>query len=174
MEWTRIRRRASNHNREIKYSAKASEADEDVRDGGVYEPHVLAESAGKKEDSGVEHPRKTLYEEVERPFLKPIAFELTITATFDRRPARISQVPVYPLLPQHGEECNEQGNRKTRVHEPGRGDDPTWWILLNRGDDGDLAGDNGLIKGEEDRTKEGGGLFVWIGLEFRMDVKDES
>ena len=37
-----------------------------------------------------------------------------------------------------------------------------------------LIGGGGLIKSEEDGAEEGGGLLVWIGLEVRLDVDDES
>ena len=37
-----------------------------------------------------------------------------------------------------------------------------------------LARNGGLVEGEEDGTEEGGGLFVGIRLEIRMDVDDEG
>ena len=126
---------------------------------------MSAEPAGKEEEGGLEHHRKTLDEEVERPFLKPIAFALTVAATFDYRPAGIPQVPIQPLLSQHGDERGEQGDQKTCIHKTGDSDDLARWIVLNRWNGGGLAGDGGLIESEENCAKEGGGLLVWIGLE---------
>ena len=120
---------ANDHNRDVKSD---SEASEDPGNGGVYRPHVPAQSGGKKEEGSLEHHRETLDEPVQWPFLKPIAFALTVSATLDRRPAFIAQVPVQPLLPQHGDEGGQQGDKETRVHEAGDGDDLTWQISLNR------------------------------------------
>ena len=78
------------------------------------------------------------------------------------------------MLPQHGNECGEQGDHKTRVHETGDGDDLARRGLLSRWDGGGLTGDGGLIEGEEDGTEEGRRLLVRIGLEVRVDVDDES
>ena len=106
--------------------------------------------------------------------IEPIALALTVSATLDHRPARIAQVSVQPLLPQHGNEGSKEGDQETRVHETGGGDDLAGWILLNRWNNGGLAGDGGLIESEEDCTEEGCGLLVWIGLKVGTNVDDES
>jgi hypothetical protein len=126
---------------------------------------VSAEPAGEKEERRLEHHRKTLDEEVQWPFLEPIAFALTVPATLDRRPARIPQVPVQPLLPQHGDECGEQRDHETRVHETGDDDDLAKRAFLGRWNDGGFTGDGGLIECEEDGAEEGCRLLVWVGLE---------
>ena len=41
-------------------------------------------------------------------FSSPSHFALTVTVALDHRTARIPQVPVGPLLPQHGNECGQQ------------------------------------------------------------------
>jgi len=111
---------------------------------------------------------------VERPFLEPIEFALTVATALDHRPARIAQVSVQPLLPQHGDECSKQGDKQTCIHETGDGDDLAWRAFLNRWNGGGLTGDGRLIKSEEDDTEDGSGLLVGIGLEVRMDINDES
>jgi len=48
------------------------------------------------------------------------------------------------------------------------------WVSLDRWNGGGFTGDSGLVESEEDRAEEGGGLFIGIGLEVRMDIDDES
>ena len=122
----------------------------------------------------MEHHRETLDEEVQRPFLQPITFSLAISATLNHRPARIPQVSVQPLFPQHRDECSQQRDQETRIHQAGRCDDLARWVFLNGRNGGGLAGNGGLVESEEDSTKEGGGLFVGVGLEVRMDVDDKG
>ena len=86
---------------------------------------------------------------------------------------RISQVPVQPLLAQHGNGCTEQGYQKTCVHETGGGDNLARWIFLNGRNHGDLTGVGVLIESEEDRAEEGSGLFIRVRLEIRIDIDDE-
>jgi hypothetical protein len=78
------------------------------------------------------------------------------------------------LFPQHGDECGQQGDQKTRVHEAGDRDDVVRWASLNGWNGGGLTGDGGLIEGEEDGAEEGCRLLVRVGLEVRMDIDDES
>ena len=47
-------------------------------------------------------------------------------------------------------------------------------MFLNGWDGGGLTRNGGLVESEEDGSKKGGGLFVGIGLEIRMDVDDEG
>ena len=133
-----------------------------------------AESTGEKEEGDLEHHRETLDEEVQWPFLQPIAFALTISASLDHRPARILQVSIQPLLAQHRDERGEHRDYETRIHETGHGDDLAWWIFLDKWDGRGLTRDGGLIESEEDCTEEGGRLLVRIGLEVGMDVDDEG
>jgi hypothetical protein len=84
------------------------------------------------------------------------------------------QVSVYPLLRQHGDECDQQRSQETRIYETGDGDDFTRWVLLDRWNGGGLTGDGGLIESEEDDAEEGSRLFVRIRFEVRMNVDDES
>ena len=85
----------------------------------------------------------------------------------------MAQVPVDPLLSQHGDERGKQRDQKTCVQETGDGNNLAWWVSPGRWDSRALTRDSGLIEGEEDRTEESYGLFVWIGFEFRADVDDE-
>jgi len=135
---------------------------------------VSTETGGEKEEGDLEHHRGTLDEEVQWPFLQPIAFALTISASLDHRPARILQVSIQPLLAQHGDERGEHGDYETRIHEAGHGDDLARWISPGRRDGRGLTRDGGLIESEENRAEESGGLLVRIGLEIRMDVDDEG
>ena len=64
LEWTRIRRHASDHNHDVKYDSEAREADEGECNRGIDGPHVPAEAAGEKEEGNLEHHRETLDEEV--------------------------------------------------------------------------------------------------------------
>ena len=127
---------------------------------------MSAESAGKEEQGDLEHHWKALDEEVQWPFLEPIAFALTVSTTLDHRPARIPQVSVEPLLPQHGNECGEQGDQEAGVHDSSDSDNLARWRFLNRWDDGGLTRDRRLIESEEDCTGEGRGLFVRVRLKF--------
>ena len=101
-------------------------------------------------------------------------FALAVATTLDHRPARMPQVPVQPLLAQHGDECSQHGDHKTRIHETGNDDDLARRDFLNGWNGGGLTGDGGLIESEEDDTEEGCRLLVQIGLEVRMDINDES
>ena len=78
------------------------------------------------------------------------------------------------MLPQHRDECGKQGDHKARVHETGDDDDLARRASLNEWNGGGLTWDGGLIESEEDGTEEGGGLVIWIGLEVRTDIDDES
>ena len=99
---------------------------------------------------------------------------MTVSASLDHRPARIPQVSVEPLLAQHGDECGEQGDQETRIHETGDSDDPARRAFLKRWNDGGLTGDGRLIESEEDGSEEGRRSIVRIGLEVRMDVDDKG
>ena len=102
---------------------------------------------------------------MEGPLLEPIALALAVAATLDHRPARVSQVSVEPLLPQHRDECGKQRDHQARVHESGDRDDLGGRIFLGGWSGGSLARDGGLIEGE-DCTKDSSGLIIWIGLEI--------
>ena len=84
------------------------------------------------------------------------------------------QVPVQPLLPQHCDECRQQRNQEARIHQTRCGDDLTRWASLDGRNSVGLSGNGGLVESEEDSSEEGGGLFVGIGLEVRVDVDDEG
>jgi len=111
---------------------------------------------------------------MEGPLLQSIALPLTVSATLDCRPASIPQVPVEPLLAQHRDECGEQRDQQTRVHQSSDGDDLTGRALWDRWDGGSFVRDGRLVEGEEDCTEDGCGLLVRIGLEPRVDVDDEG
>ena len=141
---------------------------------GVDRPHVSAESAGEQEEGHLEHHRETFDEVVQRPLLQPITLSLTVSTTLNHRPPGIPQVTVQPLLPQHRDECGQQRDHETRIHQADRSDDLARWVLLNGRNGGGLAGNGGLVESEEDSTKEGGGLLVGIGLEVLVDVDDKG
>ena len=86
----------------------------------------------------------------------------------------MSQIPVQPLLPQHCDECRQQRDQETRVHQARRRDDLARWASLNGRNGGGLAGNGGLVEREEDGPEERRGLFVGIGLEIRVDVDDKG
>ena len=108
------------------------------------------------------------------PFLQPIAFSLTVSASLDHRPTRIPQVSVQPLLAQHRDECGKHGDHETRIHETGDSDNLARWIPLGRWDGRSGARDGRLIESEENRAEEGGGLLVRIGLEVLVGIDDEG
>ena len=135
---------------------------------------MSAEAASEKEEGDLEHHRETLDEEVQWPFLQPIAFALAVSASLDRRSARIPQIPVQPLLAQHRDECGEQGDYQTRVHETGHSDDLVRCVFLSRWNGRSLTGDGRLIESEENCAEEGGGLLVGIRSEVRMGINDEG
>ena len=78
---------------------------------------------------------------------------------------------VQPLLAHHGDECSQQGDHKTRVHEAGDSDNLARRSFLNRRNCGSFTGDGRLIESED--GTEGSGLLVRIGLEVRVGVDDE-
>ena len=128
----------------------------------------------EEEEGNLEHERKTLNEEMEGPLLESIALALTVSATLDHRPSCVPQVAIEPLLAQHCNECGEQGDQETRVHEPSDGDDLAGRIFLGGWHGGDFVWDSRLVEGEEDRTEKGSRLVVRVGLELRVDVDDEG
>ena len=174
LEWTLVRRCTNNHNPNIEQDSEYSEGDEDTGDGGIDGSHVFAQSTGEEEERDLEHHRETLDEEVEGPLLEPIALPLTVSATLDHRPASIPQVPVEPLLAQHRDECGEQRDQETRVHESSDRDDLAGRTLLDGWDRGGFIRDSRLVESEEDRTEEGCRLVVGIGLEPRVNVDDKG
>jgi len=125
---------------------------------------VPAKSGSEEEEGCLEHERKTLDKEVEGPLLESIALALTISAPLDCRPARVPQVAVKPLFAQHRDERGEQGHQKTRVHEPGDGDDLAGRIFLGGWNGGVFVRDSGLVESEENRAQEGCRLIVGVGL----------
>jgi len=135
---------------------------------------VFAQSASEEEECGLEHDREALDEEMEGPLLQSITLPLTVSATLDCRPACVPQIPVEPLLSQHRDECGEQRDQQTRVHQSSDCDDLAGRALFDGWDGGGFVRDGRLVEGEEDCTEDGCRLLVWIGLEPRMDVDDEG
>jgi len=162
LERTFIRRCSGDHDCDVKDEPDGGEADDDAPNGGGNRQHVFAKSTGEKEEGNLEHYLKTLDEEVEWPFLQPIAFALTVSATLDHRPARVPQVPIHPLPRQHSEECGKQGDQQTCIDETGGSDDPVRGAFLDRWNGECLTGDGGLIESEEDCAEEGHRLLVLI------------
>ena len=111
---------------------------------------------------------------MQRPLPQPVTFPLAVSATLDHRPPRIPQVPVQPLLPQHRDEHRQQRDLETRIQQARHRDDLARWTFLNGRNGGGLPGDGGLVESEEDGSEEGGGLFVGVGLEIRLDVDDKG
>ena len=141
---------------------------------GIDGRHVLAQPASEEEEGNLEHDREALDEEMEGPLLQSIALPLTVSAALDRRPASIPQVPVEPLLTQHCDECGKQRDQQTRIHESSDGDDLAGGAVLDGCDGGGFVRDGRLVEGKKDRTEEGCGLLVRIGLKPRVDVDDEG
>ena len=104
MERTIICRSTGDDDPDVKKDSKTSKGNEGVRDGVVDGRHVSAKATGEEEESDLKHNRKTLYKQVERPFLEPIAFALTVSTTLDHRTSSMPQVSVQPLLSQHRDE----------------------------------------------------------------------
>ena len=174
LEWTLIRRCPNNDYPKVEQDSEHSEGDEDTCNGGVDGCHVFAQSASEEEERNLEHDRETLDEEMEGPLLQSITLPLTVSATLDRRPACVPQIPVEPLLAQHRDECGKQRDQETRVHQSSDGDDLAGRTLLDGWYDGGFVRDGRLVEGKEDCTEDGCGLLVRIGLEPRMDVDDEG
>lgn len=97
--------------------------DERVRDGSVDGYHVPTEAASKEKEGDPKHHRKAPDEQVERPFLEPIVFPLTVSATLNHRPTSMPQVSIQPRLSQHGDECCEKRHQKARIQEASGSDD---------------------------------------------------
>ena len=116
---------------------------------------MLAESTRKEEEGNLEHDRKNLNEEVERPLLKSIVFSLTVSATLDHRPTRIPQVSVKPLLPQHRNERGKQRDQETCIHEPGGRDDLAGRVVLGGWNYESFIRNGRLVESEKDCAKEG-------------------
>jgi len=62
-------------------------------------------------------------------------------------------------------ECGEQGDYETRIHETGDSDNLGQWISLNGWDGGSVTRDSRPVESEENRMEEGGRFLVRIGLE---------
>jgi len=174
LKWTLVRSCPNNNYPKVEQDSEHSEGYEDTCNGGVDGCHVLAQSTSEEEEGNLEHDWETLDEEMEGPLPRSIALPLTVSATLDRRPACVPQIPVEPLLSQHCDECGEQRDQQTRVHESSDGDDLAGRALLDGWHGGGLVRDGRLVEGEEDRTEEGCRLLVRIGLETRVDVDDEG
>ena len=125
---------------------------------------MFAQSTGEEEKGDLEHDRETLDEEMEGPFLQSVELALTVSATLDHRPTRMSQVPVEPLFAQHRDERGKQRDQETRVHQSSDGDDLAGGTLLDRWNGGGFVRDSRLIEGEEDCAEESCGLLVRVGL----------
>ena len=164
MEWTCIRRYASDHNCDVKCDSEASESDEGECDR-VNGPHVSAETAGEKGEGNLEHHRGTRRRNVMTISRIHRSYVAT-SASLDRRPIQIAQVSVQPLLAQHRDGCGEHGDCETRAHETGDGGDLARQAFPNRWNDGGFTGDGGLIESEEDSSEEGRRLFVGSGWRF--------
>jgi len=174
LEWTLVRRCPNDHNPKVEQNPEHSEGDDNTCNGSIDGRHVLTQSTSEEEEGSLEHDRETFDEEMEGPLLESIALPLTVSAAFDRRPAGVPEVPVEPLLSQHRDKCGKERDQETRVHEPGDGDDLAGRSLLDGRDSGRFVRDGRLVEGEKDRTEEGCGLLVRIGLETRVDIDDEG
>ena len=89
LEWTLVRRRASDNNDDVDQGSDHGENDKDGSNRMVDGPHVFVEPECEKEEGNLEHYCEALDEEMETPLLESIAFALTVSATFDHRPACI-------------------------------------------------------------------------------------
>jgi len=78
------------------------------------------------------------------------------------------------LLAQHGNECREQRNHQTCIHQTRDRDRLARRVFLNGRDGRRVTRDGGLVEGEENGAEEGSGLFVRIGLEVGMDIDDKG
>ena len=86
----------------------------------------------------------------------------------------MSQVPVEPLLSQHCNECGQQRDQETCVHQARDRDNIIGWVLLDVRNSWSFTRDCRVIEGEEDGAEEGRRLVVGVGLEFRLDIDDEG
>ena len=112
------------------------------------------------EEDDLEHHRKTLDEEVEWPFCESSILSLTVSATLNHRPTQMMQVLIEPLFAQHRDECGQQRDQETCVHQAGDGDNLAGKILLDRRNGGGFVWDCGLVEGEEDGAEEGCRLVI--------------
>ena len=80
---TIVRRCARDDNSDVKQSSEYSQADQDTCDGDIDGRHISAEPGGEEEQCDLEHDGETFDEQVEWPFLEPVAFALTVSATVD-------------------------------------------------------------------------------------------
>ena len=110
---------------------------------------------------------------MEWPPLEPVTLALTVSAALDCRPARMPQVPVQPLFSEHRDECGEQRDQETRVHESSDGNDLLGMIFLDWRGKGVPAQDGGLVESEKDCTEEDRSLLVRIRLQLRLDIDDK-
>ena len=111
---------------------------------------------------------------VEVPRDDPIQFPLSSLATFDGGSSHISRrISVQPLFAEHCKEGREKGSGETGV-EDGldldyrvRRAGPLW-------EGGSVVSEGGIVDLVDEDTEESGSLVTRVGLELRLDIKDES
>jgi hypothetical protein len=86
----------------------------------------------------------------------------------------VPEVPVQPLLPQHCNECGQQGHQQTRIYKDRGRDDLRGGTIPRLGSGGVFVGNDGPVESEEDCAKVGLRPFTGIWLKLRLNVYDES
>ena len=94
--------------------------------------------------------------------MTPVIFAPTVSIPLDRRSACVSQVSVKPLLVQNRDECGEWRDQSACVHQSSNDDDLGGSIFLGVWNRRGLVRCGGLVEGEDNRSEESCGSFVWV------------
>ena len=95
--------------------AESGESDGDTCNYMVDSAKVAREREAEEEESELEHEGQEFRDKIEVPGGHSYNLAMSVPTTINERPVRLDlRVAVKPLLAEHGSECNEEGNGKTR------------------------------------------------------------
>lgn len=114
----------------------------------------------------MEYDRETLDKYTEGPLLETIEFTLAIATSFNRGPARVTEVSVQPLFAQHGDECSQQRHQQTCIQEVQGCDDLLRGATPGWGSGRGFFRENRPVKGEENRAEVDFRPFIGVWLEL--------
>jgi len=111
---------------------------------------------------------------VEIPADDPVELPLSILAALDGGPSHVDRrVSVQPLLAEHRKESGEERSGETREEDCLNLDNHVWgtsplWEGRN------VVAKGGVVDLVDQDMEEGGGLVIWIGLEFGIGLDDKG
>ena len=164
----------SDDNEKVEDDTKRCDAKDNGRDGNVNLPQIATEGTAEEQQSDLKHQRQRLHYMVEIPSDDPVELALSILAAFYGRPSHVGRrISVQPLFAEHCKEGREKGSGETGVED---GLDLDYRVRragpLCEG--GSVVSAGGIVDLVDEDTEESGSLVTRVGLELRLDIKDES